>query len=106
MPKPATLWAHVTARRILDAAVEACERDGDAAWTANGLGSAPGQDFGTFVATWENPRLVMTSPEDNNPLRVVFSDFTPDSFLWTSEYSQDGGETWLAVTRVRATRYR
>ena len=79
----------------------------DIAWTANGLASTPGQDFGTFQATWEDDRLIMTSPaEAPMPQRVIFSDFAPDSFLWTSEFSQDGGTTWIEVMRVRATRYR
>jgi hypothetical protein len=76
------------------------------AWTANGLGRAPGQDFGTFHATWEEGRIVMTSPGGGTPQRIIFSDFTPDSFLWTSEFSQDEGESWIEVMRVRATRYR
>ncbi len=76
------------------------------AWTANGLAQTPGQDFGTFHATWEDDRIVMTSPAGGNPQRVIFSDFTPDSFLWTSEFSPDGGETWMEFMRVRATRYR
>lgn len=76
------------------------------AWTANGLGGAPGQDFGTFIATWEEDRIVMTSPTDGNSQRIIFSDFTPDAFLWTSEFSQDRGETWVAAMRVRATRVR
>ncbi|MBT8335641.1 MAG: hypothetical protein KJO11_03490 [Gemmatimonadetes bacterium] len=76
------------------------------AWIANGLSQAPGQDFGIFQATWEDDRIVMTSPEGASPQRVTFSDFTPDSFLWTSEFSQDGGQSWIAVMRVRATRVR
>jgi hypothetical protein len=77
------------------------------AWSANGLGQAPGQDFGTFHATMRDGRLIMTAPGAGaNPQRVVFSDFSPSSFLWTSEFSQDGGETWIEVMRVRATRYR
>lgn len=78
----------------------------EVAWTANGLGSAPGQDFGTLHGVWQEDRLVMMSPDADMPQRVIFSDFRPDSFLWTSEFSQDGGETWLAGMRVRATRFR
>ncbi len=30
----------------------------------------------------------------------------PDSFLWTSKFTQDGGETWMAIMQPRATCYR
>jgi len=76
------------------------------AWVANGLGQTPGNDFGTFEGRMIDGRLVMTSPAAANPQRIVFSDFAPDAFLWTSEFSQDGGQTWIAVMRVRAHRYR
>ena len=47
--------------------------------------------------------LVMTALGEY-PQRITFSDFTSDSFLWTSEGSQDGGETWVAYMRVNAKR--
>jgi hypothetical protein len=37
-------------------------------------------------------------------LRVVFSDFTDDTFRWKSDYSRDEGKTWITVMRMRATR--
>jgi hypothetical protein len=50
--------------------------------------------------------LVMTGPPLERRLsqRVVFSEFTDESFLWASKYSQDNGETWSTVMRIRAKR--
>jgi len=75
------------------------------AWTANGMGQTPGNDFGTMVAEWQGDRMVMTSPPDYFGVqRVTFSDFTDNSFLWVSEFSSDEGQNWQAVMRVRASR--
>lgn len=77
------------------------------AWTANGLGRTPGLDFGTMEGRREGERLVLRSPGDGeNPQRIVFSEISDDGFLWESEFSQDGGKTWIVVMRVRAERYR
>ena len=92
----------LTAMRIFDARAGQWK----VAWMANGAGKVPGQDFGTFVARMEGEELIMTSPGgDGAPLqRVVFSDFTGDSFRWRSEYSADGGTNWTTVMRLRAER--
>ncbi len=75
-------------------------------WLANGGGKSPGEDFGTFTASLEEERLVMSGPPSDFGLqRVIFSDFTEDSFQWQSEFSRDKGETWTAVMRVRAKRH-
>ena len=65
------------------------------------------QHFYTDPAIYEleNDRIIMKSPADGmGQQRVVFSDFTPDTFAWASEFSRDDGETWVTVMRVRATR--
>ena len=73
---------------------------------ANGAGLTPGLDFGTFEASSDDGRLVMTSPgsSEMGKQRVVFSEITESSFLWESEFSSDGGDTWQTVMRVKATR--
>jgi hypothetical protein len=99
----------LTAIRIYDA------RAGrwNVAWMANGAGATPGgagatpgADFGTFEATQDGERLVMTSrePSSMGDQRIVFSGFAEGSFLWESEFSSDGGQTWQTVMRVRARR--
>ena len=69
------------------------------AWT-------PGLDVGTFEASSDDGRLVMTSPgsSEMGEQRVVFSEIDENSFLWESEFSSDGGETWQTVMRVKAKR--
>ncbi len=76
------------------------------AWIANGAGKTPGSDSGTFSAEFSKGSLVMTSPPEEGfgQQRVVFSDFTEDSFRWRSEHSRDDGETWVTVMRVSASR--
>ena len=77
------------------------------AWMANGLGQAPGDDFGTMEAAWEEDRLVMRAPPNDYGLqRVTFMDITADTFLWLSEFSRDEGRTWQAIMKVRARRVR
>ncbi len=77
------------------------------AWTANGMGRTPGDDFGTMEATWDGDEMVLTGPPNDYGLqRVRFADILPDSFTWISEFSGDDGETWMAVMRVTATRLR
>lgn len=95
----------LTAMRIYEAA----SKEWKVAWMANGAGSAPGQDFGTFQAALDGDRIVMTSPPDARAFglqRVVFSEIKAGSFVWISEYSQDDGKTWNAVMRVTARRLR
>jgi len=76
------------------------------AWMANGRGTLQGADFGTFVAEEESGNVIMSGPPipGVGHQRVKFEGITDDSFEWYSEFSQDGGETWIAVMRVRATR--
>lgn len=95
----------LTAIRIYEAA----SKKWKVAWMANGAGTTPGQDFGTFEAALDGDRIVMTSPPAPGAYglqRVVFSEIEAGSFLWTSEYSQDDGKTWNAVMRVKARRLR
>lgn len=75
------------------------------AWTANGMGQTPGDDFGLLEAEWDGARMVLTSPPGEYGLqRVTFHDIEPNSFTWVSEFSRDGGATWMAVMRVSARR--
>lgn len=76
------------------------------AWMANGGGATPGQDFGTFEARADDGRIVMTSagPSAMAEQRIVFSRIEPDSFLWESQFSGDGGDTWQTVMRLEAVR--
>ena len=73
------------------------------AWAANGAGTAPGMDFGTFEGTIEGDDVVLLSEDEWGHQRITFSEITDSSFLWTSEMSRDG-ESWSAVMRVRAIR--
>lgn len=73
------------------------------AWAANGAGGSPGADFGTFTATSHDGDMVLEGESSYGKQRITFSDITGDSFLWTSEYSQDGA-AWTAVMRVQARR--
>jgi hypothetical protein len=77
------------------------------AWTANGMGQVPGDDFGTMEAKWDGTQMVLTAPPNDFGLqRVTFHDIRADSFSWLSEFSRDGGESWQAVMRVTAKRLR
>ena len=38
--------------------------------------------------------------------RIQFVDIEADSFTWLSEFSQDGGQTWITFMRMRARRLR
>lgn len=74
-------------------------------WMANGAGKVMGADTGTFTAVLEDDAIVMTSgPGGFGLQRVVFSDFTENSFRWSSDYSPDDGKTWNTVMRMAATR--
>jgi len=75
------------------------------AWMANGAGSVMGADVGTFTAQLVDGELVMSSgPGSFGLQRVIFSEFSDDSFRWRSDYSQDDGKTWTTVMRMRAKR--
>ncbi len=78
------------------------------AWAANTGGSGPGADFGMLTGVLEAGDLVLSSPAEGDmpPQRIVFSDIEADSFVWTSSFSRDGGETWMDVMRVTARRLR
>ena len=92
----------LTAMRIYDVR----SKRWNVAWMANGAGLTPGLDVGTFEASSDDGRLVMTSPgsSEMGEQRVVFSEIDENSFLWESEFSSDGGETWQTVMRVKAKR--
>ncbi len=92
----------LTAMRIYDVR----SKRWNVAWMANGAGLTPGLDFGTFEASSDDGRLVMTSPgsSEMGEQRVVFSEIDENSFLWESEFSSDGGETWQTVMHVKAKR--
>ena len=77
--------------------------DWKTAWAANGSGQGPGQDFGTFVATEEEGRVVMLSESSYGTQRVTFASITDDSFEWTSGCSGDVSG-WMMGMRVRARR--
>jgi hypothetical protein len=93
----------LTANRIYDVR----QKKWQVAWMANGAGEVPGADYGTFTAVWTDNQLVMSSPPADGAFglqRVVFHDFSTDSFRWKSEYSTDEGKTWNTVMRIQATR--
>lgn len=76
------------------------------AWVANGGGTAPGQDFGTFIGLFDNGEITMSAPAIKGVglQRVVFSYIEQNSFRWRSDYSRDDGKTWTTVMRMVATR--
>ena len=45
----------------------------------------------------------IVSPKPPQPRRIIF--FEPDEggWNWAMQWSQDGGETWFDVYRIRAT---
>lgn len=76
------------------------------AWVANGGGTAPGQDFGTFIGLFDKGEITMSAPAIKvvGLQRVVFSHIEQNSFRWRSDYSRDDGKTWTTVMRMVATR--
>lgn len=91
----------LASHRIYDAAA----RKWRIAWMANGAGTVMGADFGTFTAELHDGDIVMTSTGGaSTPQRVVFSEIGDASFRWRSEYSMNGGESWMTVMRMRAAR--
>ncbi|MEM7416625.1 MAG: hypothetical protein AAF389_14060 [Gemmatimonadota bacterium] len=76
------------------------------AWVANGGGTLPGQDFGTFEARDDDGSIVMMAPPQPGfgVQRVVFDEITDGSFRWSSEVSRDSGTTWITMMRVHARR--
>jgi len=78
------------------------------AWASNAANGGPGAVFGTFTARFEDGEIVMRGPgaTANLEQRIVFHAFTHDSFKWRSEFSQDGGATWMANMRLTARRIR
>lgn len=78
-------------------------------WASNAAGKTPGNTAGSFDAQMVNGELIMSGPpikaEQGEVLqRVIFSEFSSDRFKWRSEFSQDGGRTWVAVMRLNAVR--
>ena len=49
--------------------------------------------------------ILLEGPDtDGSPLRWMFSEITPDSFLWTGHTSKDGGRSWYLEQRMTAAR--
>ena len=87
-------------------------------WAANGGRQVPGPDFGQLTGRSvpvpaaerkegvASDRMVLHGESDYGKQRITFHDLAADSFSWLSEVSQDGGKTWNAFMRVKATRRR
>lgn len=76
------------------------------AWISNSGGGEGGAVFGQFDARETEGSIVMhgMGSQQAGEQRIVFHDFTPRSFRWKSEYSQDRGKTWIEVMRLLAHR--
>lgn len=94
----------LTALRVYDPASKSWK----VAWISNSGGGEGGAVFGEFEAKEESGEIVMRGPanEKVGPQRIVFHNFTDNGFNWKSEYSRDGGKTWLEVMRLTAHRIR
>lgn len=92
----------LTANRIYDTAAAVWR----VAWMANSNGQLQGADHGAFEAREMGGDIVMTGPpvEGVGEQRIVFAEISEDSFDWRSEFSRDGGASWITVMRVHATR--
>ncbi|MBT8135749.1 MAG: hypothetical protein KJO54_01915 [Gammaproteobacteria bacterium] len=76
----------------------------DIVWTIKGL---VGQAH-INAKQQANGNLLMTyvSPAQNPPRRITFFPATEDSWNWMMEFSFDGGESYIEVYRIKATRIR
>ncbi|NNF66124.1 MAG: hypothetical protein HKM98_01295 [Gammaproteobacteria bacterium] len=76
----------------------------DIAWTVTGLEgmahiNATQQDNGNLLMTY-------VSPPQNPPRRITFFPASENNWNWIMEFSFDGGENYIAVYRIKATRIR
>ena len=69
-------------------------------------GHTPAAVFRTFTAREVEGEIVMTydQPRPDRDQRLVFFDIGPHRFSWRAEMSVDGGETWVLLSRIDATR--
>lgn len=73
----------------------------DIAWAAPGVAgfahiTAALDDDGNIVMHWKDP---VPDP----PRRIIFYPPDDNGWDWVQEWSMDGGETWFAVYRIKAT---
>lgn len=76
----------------------------DIVWTVKRLTgqahiNAQQQDNGNIVMTY-------VSPPQNPPRRITFFPATENNWNWVMEFSFDGGENYIEVYRIEATRIR
>ena len=58
-----------------------------------------------LIGSGQGAQIVLEGLDvDGSPLRWVFSEITPDSFLWTGHISKDGGNTWYMEQKMVARR--
>lgn len=58
-----------------------------------------------LIGRQQGEKIVLEGPDvDGSPLRWVFSEITPNSFLWTGHISKDGGNTWYMEQKMIAKR--
>ncbi len=59
----------------------------------------------SLIGRQQGKKIVLEGPDvDGSPLRWVFSEITPNSFLWTGHISKDGGNTWYMEQKMTAKR--
>ena len=85
-----------TTLRIWDPSLEA--------WRVTWFNPVTGQRD-ELIGRWDGHDIVQigTHP-DGTPIRWLFTEITPDSFLWTGEALQSDGRTWKLQGQFRARR--
>ena len=82
---PGPLDLYGTTVRVYDPAADA--------WNVTWI-NPPNGAFTRLVGRREGDRIVQHGEDRDGLNRWIFQEITPDSFRWTGELSNDGGQTW------------
>jgi hypothetical protein len=64
-----------------------------------------GRRLATFTAVNEDDKVIMRGTNDQGrEIRNTFYDIGPESFNWVQDWTFDGGDSWVPVVKIRATR--